>query len=143
MYICLLFRNILTLLSTSLNWHLFKCPQGAPLCTHYTQNGVCKFGPSCKFDHPMPTLSYSPSASSLADMPIAPFPVGSSTGTLALSSSSSDLRPELISGRPTRMPFQQKCLLLRALLVVWFPRKVGPPLIFSSLVRLLPSLLEA
>ncbi|XAR57110.1 hypothetical protein NMG60_11025137 [Bertholletia excelsa] len=107
--------------------------QGAPLCTHYTQNGVCKFGPSCKFDHPMPTLSYSPSASSLADMPIAPFPVGSSTGTLALSSSSSDLRPELISGRPTRMPFQQKCLLLRALLVVWFPRKVGPPLIFSSL----------
>ncbi|KAE9455253.1 hypothetical protein C3L33_12857, partial [Rhododendron williamsianum] len=71
---------------------------GAPLCTHYAQNGVCKFGPSCKFDHPMGTLSYSPSASSLADMPVAPYPVGSAMGTLAPSSSSSELRPELISG---------------------------------------------
>ncbi|CDO98891.1 unnamed protein product [Coffea canephora] len=71
---------------------------GAAVCSHYIQNGVCKFGPSCKFDHPMGTLSYSPSASSLADMPVAPYPVGSSMGTLAPSSSSSDLRPELISG---------------------------------------------
>lgn len=46
----------------------------------------------------MGALSYSPSASSLADMPVAPYPVGSSIGTLAPSSSSSDLRPELISG---------------------------------------------
>ncbi|KAI3728108.1 hypothetical protein L6452_16737 [Arctium lappa] len=66
---------------------------GAPLCSHYAQKGVCKFGPSCRFDHPMGTLSYSPSASSLADMPVAPYPVGSSIGTLApSSSSSSDLR---------------------------------------------------
>ncbi len=72
--------------------------QGAPPCTHYTQRGVCKFGPACKFDHPMGTLSYSPSASSLADMPVAPYPVGSSIGMLAPSSSSSELRPELISG---------------------------------------------
>lgn len=72
--------------------------QGAPQCTHYAQRGICKFGPTCKFDHPMGTLSYSPSASSLADMPVAPYPVGSSMGTLAPSSSSSDLRPELISG---------------------------------------------
>ncbi|KAL2470337.1 Zinc finger CCCH domain-containing protein 32 [Abeliophyllum distichum] len=71
---------------------------GAPLCSHYAQNGVCKFGPSCKFDHPMRTLSYSPSASSLTDMPVAPYPVGSTNATLAPSSSSSDLRPELISG---------------------------------------------
>ncbi|KAI5650703.1 hypothetical protein M9H77_36708 [Catharanthus roseus] len=70
----------------------------APICSHYAQNGVCKFGPSCKFNHPMGTLSYSPSASSLADMPVAPYPVGSSMGTLAPSSSSSDLRPELMSG---------------------------------------------
>ncbi|KAM7485113.1 hypothetical protein LguiA_001122 [Lonicera macranthoides] len=69
--------------------------EGAPLCSHYAQNGVCKFGPSCKFDHPMGTLSYSPSASSLSDMPVAPYPVGSSAGTLAPSSSSSDLRHEL------------------------------------------------
>ncbi|CAL5337839.1 unnamed protein product [Camellia sinensis] len=71
---------------------------GAPLCTHYAQNGVCRFGPSCKFDHPMGTLSYSPSTSSLADMPVAPYPVGSSKGTLAPSSSSSELRPEFMSG---------------------------------------------
>ncbi|KAM7463053.1 hypothetical protein LguiA_031174 [Lonicera macranthoides] len=82
---------------------------GAPVCLHYAQNGVCKFGPSCKFDHPMGTLSYCPSASSLADMPVAPYPVGSSIGTLAPSSSSSELRPELISGPhkdtlTTRMP---------------------------------------
>lgn len=72
--------------------------QGAPPCTHYADRGVCKFGPACKFDHPMGTLSYSPSASSLSDMPVAPYPVGSSIGTLAPSSSSSELRPELISG---------------------------------------------
>uniref|UniRef100_A0A2P2MI58 Uncharacterized protein MANES_03G192500 n=2 Tax=Rhizophora mucronata TaxID=61149 RepID=A0A2P2MI58_RHIMU len=71
---------------------------GAPPCMHYTQRGQCKFGPACKFDHPMGTLSYSPSASSLTDMPVAPYPVGSSIGMLAPSSSSSELRPELISG---------------------------------------------
>lgn len=46
----------------------------------------------------MGTMRYSPSASSL-DMPVAPFPVGSLLGTLAPSSSSSELRPELISAR--------------------------------------------
>ncbi|XWS14042.1 hypothetical protein CRYUN_Cryun36dG0089800 [Craigia yunnanensis] len=69
---------------------------GAPPCTHYSQRGVCKFGPACRFDHPMGTLSYSPSASSLADMPVAPYPVGSTVGTLAPSSSSSELRPDLL-----------------------------------------------
>lgn len=72
--------------------------QGAPPCTHYTQRGMCKFGAACRFDHPMGTLSYSPSASSLADMPVAPYPVGTTIGTLAPSSSSSELRPELLSG---------------------------------------------
>ncbi|OIW20815.1 hypothetical protein TanjilG_23198 [Lupinus angustifolius] len=70
---------------------------GAAPCTHYAQRGVCKFGPDCKFDHPVASLSYSPSASSLADMPVAPYPVGSSIGTLAPSSSSSELRPDLTS----------------------------------------------
>lgn len=72
--------------------------QGSPLCSHYAQSGVCRFGPSCRFDHPMRILSYSPSASSLTDMPVAPYPVGATTATLAPSSSSSDLRPELLSG---------------------------------------------
>lgn len=46
----------------------------------------------------MGTMRYSPSASSL-DMPVTPYPVGSLLGTLAPSSSSSELRPELISAR--------------------------------------------
>ncbi|CAA0841708.1 Zinc finger CCCH domain-containing protein 32 [Striga hermonthica] len=60
---------------------------GAPLCSHYAKNGVCKFGPTCRFDHPMRGLSYSPSASSLTDMPVAPYPVSveSTHATLALS----------------------------------------------------------
>ncbi|XP_059280630.1 zinc finger CCCH domain-containing protein 58 [Lycium ferocissimum] len=70
---------------------------GAPICSHYAQNGVCKFGPSCKFDHPM-GMSYTASASVLADLAVAPYPVGSSMGMLAPLPSSSDLQPELISG---------------------------------------------
>lgn len=85
-----------------MNCHMFlkfyAMFQGAPLCSHYAQNGVCRFGPSCKFDHPMRALSYSPSASSLTDMPVAPYPVGSTIATLAPSSSSSDLRPDHLSG---------------------------------------------
>ncbi|XP_038684871.1 zinc finger CCCH domain-containing protein 32 isoform X2 [Tripterygium wilfordii] len=82
----------------------FLSPLGLPMrpgvqpCTFYLQNGHCKFGATCKFDHPMGTMRYSPSASSLTDMPVAPYPVGSLLGTLAPASSSSDLRPELISG---------------------------------------------
>ncbi|KAK9945475.1 hypothetical protein M0R45_010990 [Rubus argutus] len=76
----------------------FALHLGVQPCTFYLQNGHCKFGSSCKFDHPMGTMRYSPSASSL-DMPVAPYPVGSLLGTLAPSSSSSELRPELISAR--------------------------------------------
>jgi hypothetical protein len=46
----------------------------------------------------MGTLSYSPSASSLADMPVAPYPVGSSPATLAPSFSSTELRAETAAG---------------------------------------------
>lgn len=27
--------------------------QGQPVCEYYTLYGLCKYGPSCKFDHPM------------------------------------------------------------------------------------------
>ena len=89
-------------------FHIFQ-KQGAQPCAFYLQNGHCKFGSTCKFDHPMGTMRYSPSASSLIDMPVAPYPVGSYLATLAPSSSSSELRPELISGPQresysTRMP---------------------------------------
>ncbi|GMN38096.1 hypothetical protein TIFTF001_007335 [Ficus carica] len=72
-------------------------PMGLPLrpgmqhCTFYLQNGHCKFGSTCKFDHPIGTMRYSPSASSLIDMPVAPYPVGSLLATLAPSSTSSEL----------------------------------------------------
>ncbi|KAL5053608.1 hypothetical protein RYX36_034290 [Vicia faba] len=58
-------------------------------CTHYMQRGICKFGSACRFDQLMEFLSYSPSASSLSDMPVAPYPIDSS---------SFELRSELASG---------------------------------------------
>ncbi|KAL8490664.1 hypothetical protein ACS0TY_022607 [Phlomoides rotata] len=76
---------------------------GAPLCSQYAQNGVCRFGPSCKFDHPMRMLSYTSSASSLSDLSVAPYPIGSTNATLAPSSSSSSLRPELIPSNLSAM----------------------------------------
>lgn len=45
----------------------------------------------------MGRLNYSPSASSLVDMPVAPYPVGSFLSALAPSSSSLELRPEFTS----------------------------------------------
>uniref|UniRef100_A0A7N0UNA7 C3H1-type domain-containing protein n=1 Tax=Kalanchoe fedtschenkoi TaxID=63787 RepID=A0A7N0UNA7_KALFE len=71
---------------------------GVPYCTNYAHQGVCKFGSSCKFNHQTGagTLSYSPSASSLADLPVAPCPLECSVGTTAPSSSSSE--PEIASG---------------------------------------------
>ncbi|GLU07433.1 hypothetical protein SLE2022_243930 [Rubroshorea leprosula] len=71
---------------------------GVQACSFYLQNGHCKFGSTCKFDHPIGTMRYNPSASSLIDIPVAPYPVGSLLATLAPSTSSSELRPELISG---------------------------------------------
>jgi hypothetical protein len=31
----------------------FGCPQGNAICSYYRIYGVCKFGPTCKFDHPL------------------------------------------------------------------------------------------
>ncbi|XP_033141895.1 zinc finger CCCH domain-containing protein 58 isoform X2 [Brassica rapa] len=75
---------------------------GTAQCSHFAQHGVCKFGPACKFDHSMSSssLSYSPSASSVSDMHVVPYPLGSSSlGISAPSSSSSlsDQRTELHS----------------------------------------------
>ena len=62
--------------------HRLECmfdTQGVAQCTHFAQHGICKFGPACKFNHSMSSsLSYSPSASSLTNMPVAPYPIGSS-----------------------------------------------------------------
>ncbi|XP_058076504.1 zinc finger CCCH domain-containing protein 32-like isoform X3 [Magnolia sinica] len=90
-------------------WAGLPLRPGAPPCTFYTQHGYCKFGLLCKFDHPMATLSYGLSASSLADMPVAPYAVGA---TLAPSSSSLELRSEFTSGSnndsfSVRMPLSE------------------------------------
>ncbi|XP_048441668.1 zinc finger CCCH domain-containing protein 32 isoform X2 [Pyrus x bretschneideri] len=70
---------------------------GEPPCRFYLKNGQCMFGSTCKFDHPVQTMRYNLSASSLVDMPVVQYPVGSLLATLAPSSSSSNLRPDLPS----------------------------------------------
>jgi len=77
---------------------LFSRKQGVQPCAFYLQNGHCKFGSTCKFDHPLGSMRYSPSASSLIDVPVTPYPVGSLLSQLAPSTTSSELRPELMSG---------------------------------------------
>lgn len=72
-------------------------------------DGVCKFGHSCKFDHPMSTLSYSRPTSSLSDIHVSPYPVGLSMATLAPSSLSMKLKPEVTS-RSNKEDFTTKKL---------------------------------
>ncbi|XP_017218649.1 zinc finger CCCH domain-containing protein 32 [Daucus carota subsp. sativus] len=83
--------------------------QGTPVCSQYAMDGVCKFGHSCKFDHPMSTLSYSPPTSSLSDIHVSPYPVGLSTTTLAPSSLSMKLKPE-VTARSNKEDFTTKKL---------------------------------
>ncbi|CAN8260273.1 unnamed protein product [Cochlearia groenlandica] len=83
---------------------------GVAQCTHYAQHGICKFGPACKFDHSMSSsLSYSPSASSLTDMPVAPYPIGSSSlsGISAPLSSSNELITETVSALASGLSHQE------------------------------------
>ena len=68
--------------------------QGSQPCTYYAQHGFCKFGPTCKFDHPMGTLNFSPSVSSLTDVPVTPYPLSFPVTPMAPYPSSSDLRPQ-------------------------------------------------
>lgn len=72
--------------------------QGTQPCTFYMQNGYCKFGPTCKFDHPVGMMKYSPSASSLAETPVAPYMGASSLVTMPPSPSSTELVPEYVLG---------------------------------------------
>ena len=46
------------------------------------QYGTCKYGSTCKFDHPLVNnLTYNSSASSLTELTITPYPVGMSVAT--------------------------------------------------------------
>ncbi|XP_029127023.1 zinc finger CCCH domain-containing protein 32 [Cajanus cajan] len=122
----------------SLKNQLFPERLGEPECQYYLKTGDCKFGlacryyhprdhivarpllspiglplrpfgSTCKFDHPLGSMRYSPSVSSLIEVPITPYPVGSLLPHLA-SSTSSELWFELISGskkesHSARIPF--------------------------------------
>ena len=57
--------------------------QGEPLCIFYSRYGICKFGPSCKFDHPMGVFSYNFSPTS-TDTQTDRHLLASSSGTPAL-----------------------------------------------------------
>ena len=74
--------------------NLFSRKQGLQPCAFYLQNGHCKFGSTCKFDHSLGSMRYSPSASSLIDVPVTPYLVGSLLSQL-VPSTSADLRLEL------------------------------------------------
>lgn len=63
-------------------------------CSYYLQKGHCKFGHNCKFDHPMGTLEYSPSASSLNEIPIASYVLSSSATAMVATVSFPELQDE-------------------------------------------------
>ncbi|CAN6347528.1 unnamed protein product [Urochloa humidicola] len=53
---------------------------GEPICTFYSRYGICKFGPNCKFDHPMGTLMYGTATSPTGDAPPMHYQLASSPG---------------------------------------------------------------
>ncbi|KAF8051502.1 hypothetical protein N665_1715s0012 [Sinapis alba] len=85
---------------------------GVAQCTHFAQHGICKFGPACKFDHSMSSsLSYSPSASSLTDMPVAPYPIGSSSlsgASAPIISSSNEPTTEAVTAAGSSSPLSRE-----------------------------------
>ncbi|KAK9015378.1 hypothetical protein V6N11_006489 [Hibiscus sabdariffa] len=60
---CMLPNQVLALIGCPLNHphqlDLIERPGMQP-CAFYLQNGQCKFGSTCKFDHPVGTMRYSP-----------------------------------------------------------------------------------
>nr|GMC52077.1 zinc finger CCCH domain-containing protein ZFN-like isoform X1 [Ipomoea batatas]GMC54782.1 zinc finger CCCH domain-containing protein ZFN-like isoform X1 [Ipomoea batatas] len=76
---------------------------GEQICIFYSRYGICKFGPSCKFDHPMGVFAYSLSPSPSTDAPAGQFLLGSSSGTGALTLSSEGL-VDAGSTNPRRLP---------------------------------------
>ncbi|XP_057822205.1 zinc finger CCCH domain-containing protein 66 isoform X4 [Cryptomeria japonica] len=66
---------------------------GAPACGFYTRYGICKFGPTCKFDHPMGSSIPLP-----IDVPVGRHLLGSSSSALVSGSLSSELPVESGAG---------------------------------------------
>lgn len=50
--------------------HLSFCfLQGEPICSFYSRYSMCKFGPNCKFDHPIGTVMYGHASSPISEVP--------------------------------------------------------------------------
>lgn len=75
------------------------------MCIFYSRYGICKFGPSCKFDHPMGIFTYNHSASSSGDGPARRL-LGSTSGTTSLNLSSEGL-VEAGSAKPRRLSLSE------------------------------------
>ena len=75
------------------------------MCIFYSRYGICKFGPSCKFDHPMGIFTYNLSAASSANAPVQHL-FGTSSGTTALNLSSEGL-VEAGSAKPRRLSISE------------------------------------
>ncbi|XP_047329180.1 zinc finger CCCH domain-containing protein 32-like [Impatiens glandulifera] len=87
-------------MNCALNYLGLPLRPGVQACTFYMQRGSCKFGKICKFDHPVGSVRYSPSTSSLSDIPVTPYmATAAAGGGAAISGSFSypELRPEFIS----------------------------------------------
>lgn len=61
----------------------FYCLQGQAVCSYYSMYGLCKYGPTCKFDHPVvaPPYNYTLSLPTLSmlDSPLFNYPRSLST----------------------------------------------------------------
>ena len=78
--------------------------KGATQCAFYMQYGTCKYGSTCKFDHPITNnLTYSSSTSSLTELTLTPYPVGMSVATFlpALNNGAKMMYPKVVSNRNT------------------------------------------
>ncbi|MBA0841907.1 hypothetical protein Goarm_001761 [Gossypium armourianum] len=81
------------------------CMWGEPLCIFYSRYGICKFGPSCKFNHPMGVFTFNYSASSPFEAPVHRL-LGSSSGSGGINLSSEGL-VEAGSTKPRRLSLSE------------------------------------
>ncbi|CAK9168415.1 unnamed protein product [Ilex paraguariensis] len=79
---------------------------GEPLCIFYSRYEMCKFGPSCKFDHPMGVFTYNLSTPSSADVPVVRRLSGLSSGTGMVTLSSEGLN-EGSAAKPRRLSLSE------------------------------------
>ncbi|KAF3534642.1 hypothetical protein DY000_02043781 [Brassica cretica] len=83
---------------------------GVAQCSHFAQHGICKFGPACKFNHSMSSsLSYSPSASSLTNVPVAPYPIVSSSNEPTTEAVTAAVSSPMVSGLSQQEPAETSC----------------------------------